>query len=339
MNELLENSIHRQTFNAQKLVELYPPKLYHPNKKVVYQIACPMDAVHNGELTFSRWRGMPLPKVLTSSNFKAQKTALEERSGYFDYEVSKQNSHQIEWHLNFAHSDLFCAYGGGLFAQDEMQVAEHPALASLREALLSHKINPLTVEQGKPTPILIRGVERRCAIATNPDPEQGRPFGLYGNNFAKAKTDAIRIATTPLNPPTITNIIAMEAPTGGYDSYSYAEIQYVLTAAFTGFLAARIESQLEVPEPIVMVHTGFWGCGAYGGNRVLMALLQLLAARLAEIDLLVFHTGDSSRSRSLAAAEHILNQELATGNENTTMSDWLRKICNMKFQWGVSDGN
>jgi len=220
-----------------------------------------------------------------------------------------------------------------------MQVAEHPALASLREALLSRQINPLTVEHGKPTPILIRGVERRCAIATNPDSEQGRPFGLYGNNFAKANPAAIRIATTPLNPPTITNIIAMEAPTGGYDSYSYAEIKYVLTAAFTGFLAARIESQLEVPEPIVIVHTGFWGCGAYGGNRVLMALLQLLAARLAEIDLLVFHTGDSSRSKALAAAEHILNQELATGNENTTMSDWLRKICNMKFQWGVSDGN
>jgi hypothetical protein len=90
MNEFLENLIDRQTFNAQKLVELYPPKLYHRNKKVVYQIACPMDAVHNGELTFSRWRGMPLPKVLTSSNFKVQKTALAERSGYFDYEVSKK---------------------------------------------------------------------------------------------------------------------------------------------------------------------------------------------------------------------------------------------------------
>ena len=33
------------------------------------------------------------------------------------------------------------------FAQDEIQVAEHPALASLREALLYLKAKPLTVEK------------------------------------------------------------------------------------------------------------------------------------------------------------------------------------------------
>jgi hypothetical protein len=52
----------------------------------------------------------------------------------------------MEWYLNFAHYNLFCAYGGSLFAQDEMQVAEHPPLCSLREALLDSNIKPLTVE-------------------------------------------------------------------------------------------------------------------------------------------------------------------------------------------------
>jgi Poly (ADP-ribose) glycohydrolase (PARG) len=50
----------------------------------------------------------------------------------------------------------------------------------------------------------------------------------------------------------------------------------------------------------VAVHTGYWGCGAFGGNRVLMALLQVLAAGSAGLDQLVFHVGDpadETRSR------------------------------------------
>jgi hypothetical protein len=226
-----------------------------------------------------------------------------------------------------------------LFAQDEMQVAEHPALGSLREALLSANIKPLTVESGVPTPVLIRGVERRCAINTNPDAEKDRPSGLYGNNFAKASAAAIRLATKSLQPPTITNIIAMEAPAEGdsYSSYEFAVIKYIFTTAFTGFSAAKIESQLENQEPIVVIHTGFWGCGAYGGNRVLMALLQLMAARLAQIDKLIFHTNDAIGSEALATAQRILSQDLAIGD--VTVPDILDKIYALAFKWGVSDGN
>lgn len=336
MNNFSENLICRHTFNAQNLIESHPPKLHNNNKKIVYQIACPPGFVHNGELVFSRWRAMSLSQVSLLPNYE---TAFEEQKGHFQYEPSNHNNNQVEWYLNFAHSDLFCAYGGGLFAQDEMQVAEHPALGSLREALLSAKIELLTVENGEPTPVLIRDVERRCAIATDVNAEQERPFGLYGNNFARATANAIKLATKPIDPPTITNIIAMEAPAGGYGFYTYEDIEYVLTTAFTGFSAARIESHLEREEPIVIIHTGFWGCGAYGGNRVLMALLQLLAARLARIDRLVFHTGDTTGSQALANAKQILDRDLAIGDSSIQVSDLLTKIQAMKFQWGVSDGN
>jgi len=340
MNEFLENLIDRQVFNSQHLIDFYPPKLYHINKKVVYQIACPIGAIHKGELVFSRWLAMSLPQTLPLSVYTTEKTEFEQRKGYFDYEPLNQKSNKIEWYLNFAHSDLFCFYGSELLAQDEMQVAEHPALSSLREALLSANIKPLTIENGEPTPILIRGVERRCAIATNPNQEEGRPFGLYGNNFAQAKPAVVRIATTPLDPPTITNIIAIEAPNGGYGTYSYQEIEYILTTAYSGFLAAKLESRLENEEPIVIIHTGFWGCGAYGGNRVLMAILQLLAARLAQINRLVFHTGDSIGSQDLATAQKILNQDLlAISDYSISVSELLEKICDLEFQWGISDGN
>jgi len=38
----------------------------------------------------------------------------------------------VVWYINFADSDVFRYYGGTLFAQDESQCLEHPALCSLR---------------------------------------------------------------------------------------------------------------------------------------------------------------------------------------------------------------
>lgn len=199
-----ENIIWRQTLNAQNLIDSYPPKLQNANKKVVYQIACPPGCSHKSIITCSRWQPVTLPSHFTASG---SQTKLKEQNNYFQYETSSINN-SVEWYINFAHSDLFCAYGGSLFAQDEMQVAEHPALASLRESLLQNNIEPLTVEAGRPTPILIRGVERRCAISTDSNSKQRRPLGLYGNNFARATPEAIKKATKVLNPPTISNIIA-----------------------------------------------------------------------------------------------------------------------------------
>ncbi|MBE9114323.1 hypothetical protein IQ249_00280 [Lusitaniella coriacea LEGE 07157] len=268
------------------------------------------------------------------------RTEIEEQAGYFDYIPLAKDSTEIEWYPNFAHSDLFCAYGGSLFAQDEMQVAEHPALGSLREALLAEDVMLLTVEAGMPTPITIRGIERRCAIATDANAEQGRPFGLYGNYFARAKPEAIQLATTPLNLPTITNIIAMEAPPGGYGIYTDSEIEYILVTALTAFSAARIDSCAQSNRGSrVTIHTGFWGCGAYGGNRVLMALLQLLAAHLAKIDRLVFHTGSVARDRDFATAQAILKENLIAGRSTVELSALIGKIHAMDFPWGISDGN
>jgi hypothetical protein len=336
MNDFLDSLICRQTFDTQVLMSSHPPKFSDANKKIVYNICCPPGCTHQGQLAFSRWHAMALPEYFSPLEHH---TDISEREGYFEYEPSA-NSTQMEWYLNFAHHDLFCAYGGSLFAQDEMQVAEHPALGSLREALLDSNIKPLTVEGQQPTPILIRGVERRCAISTDRNPEQGRPFGLYGNNFGRAKSEAIEQATKPLNPPTITNIIAIEAPAYGEDSYRIAEIEYILKTAFTGFSAARIESRLQLPQaPNLMIHTGFWGCGAYGGNRVLMALLQLLSARLSQVNCLVFHTSDAMGSQSLANAQQILDRDLVPDDSPVKVSDLVQKIYEMEFQWGISDGN
>ena len=93
-------------------------------------------------------------------------------------------------------------------------------------------------------------------------------------------------ATRALVPPTISNILAMAAPAWGNGDYTEQEIAYVLNAAFTGFSAARRESKrFAGASSRAVIHTGFWGCGAFGGNRSLMTILQAMAGDLAGVDI------------------------------------------------------
>jgi hypothetical protein len=132
----------------------------------------------------------------------------------------------------------------------------------------------------------------------------------------------------------------MAAPSYGQGAYSLEEIEYILATAFTGFTAARFESASENSSTSaeVIVHTGFWGCGAFGGNRVLMALLQLLAAQFSQIDQLVFHTHQPVGSAAFQQAKE-LQAKLILTREQIEVAALVKQIKEMEFQWGVSDGN
>src|SRR5262249_29143691 len=161
-----------QAFDAAALVSAHPPRFTHPNKKLVHGLATSTRATPRGTLVYSRWRAMPLPEVVP-----ARAPACEMREDVFGYEPATVGS--SEWTLNFPDPHLFVAYGGPLLAQDELQVLEHPALGSLCEALRAStdpRFAPVTVEDGASTPVLVRGVERRCALATDPDLLEGRPL-------------------------------------------------------------------------------------------------------------------------------------------------------------------
>jgi hypothetical protein len=339
MAVLLDESylLVRASFDASELAARHPPRLTHANKKLVHALACPAGAPLSGTLTVSRWRAMPLPTAVP-----AAAPEHEMREDIFGYEAAPKGARPlVEWYVNFADRSLFVAYGGPLLAQDEMQVAEHPALGSLREALKASgdpRLSPLTRDDAGPTPVLIRGVERRCAIDTEPDLLAGRIRGLYGNNFSRASADIVRGAVTVLRPPTITNLLAIEAPPGGAGRYARGEIEDVLATAYTGFRAAMIEAGKESETPMVVVHTGHWGTGAYGGNRVLMALLQRIAARLAGIDRLVFHTFDAEGSRAWEQAGEI-ESAVAPAGATVETAALVGAIESKGFTWGVSDGN
>ena len=328
--------LERQQFQAAELMADHPPIWSNRNKQIVFEIACPPGSTHTGLLDYSRWRAMPLPLHMNPAVSNERVLA---RSGYYDYAPVLEAPHVVEWYVNFADPHLFVAYGSSLFAQDEAQVAEHPALGALKEALTERGLTALTVELDEPTPVLVMGAERRCSVATGPTDVDGRPEGLYGNAFGRAEEDAIRRATSPIDPPTITNILAMAAPSGGYGRYTAREIELVLTTAYTGFQAAILESELNGAEPnAVVLHTGFWGCGAYGGNRVLMAMLQILAAEMAGLERVVFHTGSGSGAEDLEAARSQCAQVLL-GEPRVETNRVIERIAALGFEWGISDGN
>ncbi|HET7249165.1 MAG TPA: hypothetical protein VFI79_04920 [Gemmatimonadales bacterium] len=315
--------LETREFDTQRLVTEHPPVWGHPNKVAVYDCLCPRGSRHSGRLRYSRWPTLPLPERI---DVKASLEKVQPRPGFYDYTPLATRPDAVEWHVNFADPDLFVAYGSPLFAQDEMQVAEHPALGSLKEALVAAGSVPLTEEGGRPTPILVAGVERRGRIDTT---------GLYGNAFARAPVNAVRRATTRLDPPTISNIIAIAAPTGE-GRYTKDEIEYILATAASGFRAAVIDSseQLGRAAPVV-VHSGFWGCGAFGGNRQLMLMLQIAAAGAAGLDRLVLHTGDSGEE----AYEDACRTLAKVGDDSCSPSDLIARVTALGFEWGESDGN
>ena len=326
----MNNPIDEFIIDGENLFRNYPPFWHDDNKLIVFEIAKSSGYPFNGKISYKRWPKVELPERLDiESNFSAH-------AGVFKY-AEQTDPKIVDWHLNFSDPDLFVAYGSELLAQDEIQVAEHPILGSIREMLVSNNRYAETVDDdGKPTPVTITGAQRRCAIDTQPNPKIGCPDGIYGNAFEIATEEQVRASTRTISPPTISNILAISAPSGGYGDYTVKDMLEVLITAYTGFSCARKESENLVPEnPKTLIHTGFWGCGAFGGNRILMTILQCIAADLAKVDLEFWAVNDSG----VKVAEEAYNLYKSIGHAEENVYSILEKLEAKKFQWGESDGN
>jgi len=256
----------------------------HLSKRALYDHAGPAPP---WPVTVSRWSA-----VRARQRRVFAEPVCELREDHFDYADVGPGV----WYLNFAHHDLFVAADTPAFAQDELQVAEHPCLYGLRAALVEHAIAAKTVEAGRPTPILLQNVPRQLAVDTT---------HLYGRAFATALLEDLRAAARRLE-PTPTNLLAIEAPYAGRGAYTLAQLQLAFDTAAGGFAAARAGSD----GAEVVIHTGHWGGGAYGGDRTLMATIQRVAARAVGVRL-VFHAGDDPAPYHAASA--ILDRETRRG--------------------------
>lgn len=321
--------LDRREFDAAQLMRDHPPRFRDGNKRAVFAKSLRPGEVPAGKITFSRWTGAALP-----AGRRRAPTRVVERKGFFVYGEAA-SAGTANWHMNFAMGDCFGAYDGPLLAQDELQVLEHPALGSLREAAIAEGFSIRCIEgDGHPTPVLVSGVERRVHLDTTP--KRQTPSGLYGNYFARADKAAVRRAAERIEPPTISNIVALEAPACGSGTYGAHQIEGILATAFAGFRAARLETERVLrasSEVRAVVHTGWWGCGAYGGNRELMALLQLVAAELAGVEL-VFYCVTDEGSETLAEVVREYERLPAKG----AMSVIINRILANEYEWGESDG-
>lgn len=323
----------RRQWSAKDLIDSVTPRFSSHNKKFMFDLALKADTPPRGTIGYSRWSQRRVPDRFATTGLK---TVVEGQAGFFDY-ARDSDTTATHWHLNFANRDTFVAWGASLLAQDELQIVEHPSLIALRLAAKREGISTYCVEEGYPTPVLISGVERKLQLETSQNTAAGRPYGLYGFRFAKATHDQLSSATTVFESPELSNILAIEAPPGGSGLYSAAEIGAVLATAYSGFSAVRDESRISMASESVAIHTGYWGCGAYGGNRVLMALLQMLAAEFAGIPKLVFHFGDPSGHAPFEQAMAIFNNLRA--RKDLQRDQMIQEIRDMRFSWGVSDGN
>lgn len=312
-------SIARVDLEAAQLWTAHPLRLHDPHKRGIFVRAGGVERVPRGALTVSRWRGDVAALGVLGADPRVRSVL-----GMFDY----ADNGAAVWHVNFADPALFAFYGGPAFAQDEIQVAEHPILACVREwAAADGPIQPRTVDEDGPTPILVRGAERYCALSMTPPAAE--PHGIYGRLLRRASEQALDQAVRRVDAAPPSNLIAIAAPQSR-GPYRRDQIEHIVLTASVGFAAARAESG----QP-VRVHTGHWGTGAFGGDRVLMAAAQILAARLVGEVELVYHSLDDraaaafEKGRALAASQ-------APGRAAHEVVDALYSC---GFFWGSSDGN
>ena len=145
---------------------------------------------------------------------------------------------------------------------------------------------------------------------------------IYGNAFAKAAPETLQKAFQSVQPPQIVNLIAIEAPSYCEGRYTPEQVKYILTACYTGFKAAQIlankAAALKTGFPqtptrrgsrsgpntfATIIHTGWWGCGAYGNNRQMMLITQILAANWAQVDRIIFHTQTNNYQKDIDKAQ------------------------------------
>ena len=216
-----------KAYHIRDLTERFPPKFMCTNKVRLHeeclQRVPPLPSEQ--QLTFTRFGPAHLPRRV-----RLRGVAPAVMVGVFDY--AQSSGIAAEWYVNFADRRLFGFYEGSLFAQDEMQVQEHPVLASLRRCLEKEAgtdpvLAPLTVGTEGPTPCLVEAVPRSCSIGTARSEEA--PLGLYGNAFARVPFHAVVAATTFHVEPQLTNVLAMEAPKPSRGEYTHGQVKHALS--------------------------------------------------------------------------------------------------------------
>ena len=229
------------------------------------------------------------------------------------------------FHVNFADPSLFQYWRSGLFAQDEIQVAEHPFLAAWQD-LLSRANSPvLELNIANHEIAILRSVDRYGQIDTS---------GIYGNAFQQTPVSILE-RKTQADFMGVTHLISMAArrvdDRREGEVYARQDIEYHLMTAITAFLGARHETM----DTDLIVHTGKWGTGAFGNNPLMIAMIQIFAAHVARVDQLVYNTFQQESDTALALQKV---EDFFTATGPKTIFSFLDYMDSLRLTYGRGNG-
>lgn len=276
------------------------------------------------QVSFKKFKANNLDTVMQSP-IPTGTTKTNNVAGFFTYSDPPKGT--MKFTLNFADTNTFYGYDGPLFAQDEIQQVEMPALAGLRSKEGSKLA--LETESGKDLSqtALVLGAKRYGKVDAQ---------GIYGTQFHSASEEKVTKQTTPIANPKPQNIIVMAAKNQGFAnkgiSHSKDDVEQHFLTAVTAFSAAKAEARDQRLE----INTGAWGTGAFGNNPELMARVQILAAQVAGVDVLNYHSG-TTQGVSFENAKKWVDTYTAQ-HPDATVQEALTAIFNDGLKAGASDG-
>ncbi len=69
-----------------------------------------------------------------------------------------------------------------------------------------------------------------------------------------------------------------------------------------------------------------------------MIVLQILAAKMAGIDQLIFHTVKNDCEQTIKTAEEFLNKIFTEDQNELSIDELIEKIVNEDYRWGLTNG-
>ena len=296
----------------------------HPNKQYIYNRAVRANsALPDGIERCITVKQMDAERCKRNNKLTSVTASMagtfSEMGGAYDYhQMGREGRH---WWVVFSGDRPLMAYNGAMFAQEEIAAAIHPALCHLKEALQKEDI--VLRRHGRCDPLLVECVQCNVSLdLTN----------LYGRLFDQATKKQVSSSLTLRDPPTLSSLIFMTSHPMSQGAYTRANLLYLYETACAAFEGVTFYYFAMYH----YVHTGHWGCGALGGNRVAVALMQMLAAAtVSPVLRLVYHTFDTNGSEAYQHALALF-QEWCTATD-ISVDQFIDNAVAAAFQWGESD--
>jgi hypothetical protein len=221
---------------------------------------------------------------------------------------SESDGDKIHWISDFADPDVFKFARFDNCAQEEIIAITHPQCYHLAPvfkdqlSFLHIGTNPPEATSPHYSALLLKGIWHLGDF--DPTKTTSNLKTIYGNNFKEAKIDDIKSCLTAVQKPTKSYIVAFAAPPfvpiKQNKPYSIEDLKEMYLKAYTAFHGAKQAAESQGKK--VALHLGNWATGVSGIHPFISHILQLAAARAAQIDYIYFYPMDCKADFEKASA-------------------------------------